>query len=78
MLSRLFSIILSILLFVSCAPKGATESGNTVSKIEMYLSAFGVESDRYPNIEAMIDFEKGTSLCKVSYSTLIINLFSMT
>ncbi len=38
-----------------------------ISKVEMHLSAFGVESDRWPNIDATIDFKKATSLSKVSY-----------
>jgi len=33
----------------------------------MHLSAFGVESDRVPNIDATLDFEAGTSVCKVHY-----------
>ena len=38
-----------------------------VDKIEMKLSAFGVESDGFPNIEAVIDLRKDTSYCRVSY-----------
>lgn len=57
---RLFLIAASIIMSVSC-------NSQNITKIELKLSAFGVESDRYPNIEAAIDFEKGTSLCKVSY-----------
>lgn len=33
----------------------------------MNLSAFGVESEGFPSIEATLDFEKQYSLCKVSY-----------
>ncbi|MEO7312747.1 MAG: hypothetical protein ABIX01_20355 [Chitinophagaceae bacterium] len=40
---------------------------NTVTKIEMHLSNFGVESDGFPNIAASIDFDHDTSICKVSY-----------
>lgn len=33
----------------------------------MKLSAFGVESDRFPSIDAVIDFSKDTSVCVKSY-----------
>ena len=33
----------------------------------MNLSAFGVESDGFPYIQATIDFTNDTSICKVSY-----------
>jgi hypothetical protein len=39
----------------------------TVSKIEMNLSAFGVESDGAPNIRAIVDIKNDTSYCNVSY-----------
>jgi hypothetical protein len=39
----------------------------TIVKIEMNLSAFGVESDDFPSIEAVIDFSKDTSVCVKSY-----------
>lgn len=38
-----------------------------VEKIEMKLSAFGVESDGFPNITAIIDLKNDTSFCDVSY-----------
>lgn len=44
-----------------------SSSARRITKLDMKLSAFGVESDRFPNIDAIIDFEKGTSVCKVSY-----------
>ncbi|HEV3223007.1 MAG TPA: hypothetical protein VGZ90_09020 [Puia sp.] len=40
---------------------------DSVIKIEMNLSVFGVESDRLPSIKATLDFEKKYSICKVSY-----------
>ncbi|TAF59633.1 MAG: hypothetical protein EAZ57_10315 [Cytophagales bacterium] len=42
-------------------------SSEVVLKIEMNLSAFGVESDNFPSIDAKIDFLKDTSLCVKSY-----------
>lgn len=39
----------------------------TVDKIEMKLSAIGVESGGFPNIDAVIDLGSDTSYCKVSY-----------
>ena len=38
-----------------------------VTKIEMNLSAMGVESDGFPYIQATIDFKRNSSICKVSY-----------
>ena len=40
---------------------------DSVTKIEMKLSAFGVESDDYPSIDVMIDFSKDTSICIRSF-----------
>ncbi len=40
---------------------------NSVLKIEMKLSAFGVESDNFPSINAYIDFFKDSSNCKKSF-----------
>jgi hypothetical protein len=39
----------------------------TILKIEMHLSAFGVESDNFPSIEAHVDFIKDSSNCTKSY-----------
>jgi len=40
---------------------------DSIVRIEMHLSAFGVESDYYPTITALIDFNQDTCLCKRSY-----------
>ncbi len=40
---------------------------DSIVKIEMNLSAFGVESDDFPSIDAMIDFSKDTSICVKSF-----------
>lgn len=41
------------------------------SKIEMNLSAFGVESDGFPYIRAIIDFKNDSSLCERWYDNPI-------
>lgn len=38
-----------------------------VLKLEMFLNAFGVESNGFPTINATIDFVSDSSLCHVSY-----------
>jgi hypothetical protein len=42
-------------------------SEHQVLKIEMFLNAFGVETDGFPTINATIDFAEDTSSCHVSY-----------
>lgn len=39
----------------------------TITKIEMHLSAFGVESDNFPSIDVSIDLIKDTNNCYKSY-----------
>ncbi len=39
------------------------ESKDSIFKIEMNLSAFGVESDGFPSIKVLIDFSKNSSTC---------------
>src|SRR3954466_12078939 len=41
--------------------------GNSIWRVEMHLSAFGVESDSFPSIEVLLDFMNDSSLCKKSY-----------
>jgi len=40
---------------------------DSVSKIEMNLSAFGVESDDYPSIKVFIDLKTDSSNCQRTY-----------
>ncbi|MBC7863411.1 MAG: hypothetical protein IAF38_10580 [Bacteroidia bacterium] len=40
---------------------------DTIIKIEMILSAFGVESDNFPSIHADVDFKTGLSICKKTF-----------
>ena len=39
---------------------------DTITKIEMFLNAFGVESDGFPTIKATLNFKTHRSICKVS------------
>lgn len=59
------------LLFYGCTRKPEkdrlTKNSDSIVKIEMTLSAFGVESDNFPSIEALIDFSNNTSKCRKSY-----------
>jgi hypothetical protein len=42
-------------------------STNPVQRIEMHLSAVGVESDNFPSIDVFIDFESDSSYCRKWY-----------
>jgi hypothetical protein len=71
MIIKIFGILFVIILFVGCgttSKNGASKEGvSSILKLEMKLSAFGVESDDFPSIEAKIDFMKKSSSCKKSY-----------
>lgn len=45
-----------------------TITADSVIRIDMNLSSFGVESDLFPSIEVDIDFDKDFSRCKKSFS----------
>jgi hypothetical protein len=60
------------LFFLSSCSSSHDKSGkqiftDSISKIEMTLSAFGVESDDFPSINAYIDFKHDSSNCVKSY-----------
>ena len=40
---------------------------NIITKIDMNLSAFGVESDGFPSIEIHLDFQNDTNICIKSF-----------
>jgi hypothetical protein len=70
----LFTI--TILFFISCSSSEITNRNylvrsnpttNQVQKIEMHLSALGVESDDFPSIDVFIDFTADSSYCHKSY-----------
>lgn len=65
-MKRKLIFILALITLTGC---GHTSQNNieTIVKIEMSLSAFGVESDNFPNIDVVIDFTKGTSSCARTY-----------
>ena len=66
---RILLFILSIS-FCYCSNTNHFESNPEqlkILKLEMFLNAFGVESDGFPTINAKIDFVSDSSLCEVSY-----------
>ena len=67
-------IFLSLTIFVTfgfCrSPQDKTTqqtSTTTITRVEMNLNAFGVESDGFPSIDVLIDFTNDSSICKKSY-----------
>ena len=67
-------IFLSLTIFVTfgfCrSPQDKTTRqtfADTITRVEMNLSAFGVESDHFPSIDVLIDFINDSSICKKSY-----------
>ena len=75
-------VTLIVTLFIASVSFGQADTGSikqirhflrlpdyreSVNSIEMHLSAFGVESDNFPNIDAEIDFVSGTSKCSKSF-----------
>ena len=72
MRTRLYIWTCIIVGLFSCSngqTKTTTNDNSTdhIVKIEMNLSAFGVESDDFPSIEAVIDFSTDTSVCMKSF-----------
>ena len=71
----LFLLIFSVLTLVSCGYGSAssdefvTKLGErrAILKVDMHLSAFGVESDDIPSIAASIDFVHNSSECTKTY-----------
>lgn len=69
---RLYILINLFIGLVSCSNGdvkliGRNATTDSIMKIEMSLSAFGVESDDFPSIEVFIDFTRDTSTCVKSY-----------
>src|SRR5688572_32207436 len=61
-------LLINILLLNFCTPSSQSNIQKTsISKVEMHLSAFGVESDDFPSIEAYVDFTNDSSSCIKSY-----------
>jgi hypothetical protein len=68
----MFKSISLALLFISCFLCCQTPQNNNsinsqkdraITKLEMHLSAFGVESDNFPSIDATIDFVTQKTTC---------------
>ncbi len=59
-------LLIGLFLLINCVGTN-DEVIEKIEKIEMQLSAFGVESDDYPNIDVKIDFSNNTSTCVKSY-----------
>jgi len=62
----MFLSIISLVTGQSIA-SAQSQAGEQILKIEMNLSAFGVESDDFPSISAIIDFSEDTSHCVNSF-----------
>lgn len=71
MKNKFYSFLVLHLLIVNfncvAQKKQLNNTIDSVLKIEMKLSAFGVESDDFPSIEGEINFRKQTSIFKKSY-----------
>jgi hypothetical protein len=66
MKTNLYILTFVIFGFYCCSDR-PDKTADRIVKIEMNLSAFGVESDDFPSIEAKIDFLKDTGICIKSY-----------
>ena len=68
-----FNFLLLILFGLSfCTPSQNNASRlnpatNVITKIDMDLSAFGVESDDFPSIKAHLDFQNDSNICVKSF-----------
>ena len=74
-LIRLNIILLTVLLSFCNTPHQNSKTKNIepiiYSKIEMNLSSFGVESEGFPSIKAIIDFKNDSSFCERWYDNPI-------
>ena len=48
----------------ACKTNITNNKGHSIVKVEMHLSALGVESDNFPSIDATIDFLADSSYCR--------------
>lgn len=65
--SHFLFICLLLGLFARLQGQTTTATADHLVRIEMHLSAFGVESDNFPSIHAELDFSADTSLCVKSF-----------
>jgi hypothetical protein len=67
-----YTILVAFLFFSFCSPSNSnivvkTPLNNSIVKLDMFLSAFGVESDGFPYIKASVDFVTNSASCYVWY-----------
>jgi hypothetical protein len=62
----ILTVFLTLTTFTGSGQTTSTDA-ELIVKIEMNLSAFGVESDDFPSIDVVIDFINETSSCEKSY-----------
>ncbi len=72
MISRFFILVVLIAGFNCCCSHKnniakVTPLQYSITKLEMNLSAFGVESDDFPSIEVYVNFTNDSSNCKKSF-----------
>jgi hypothetical protein len=69
MLRKLFFFLIVATLFCNCSSQQDTTKTITdsITRLDMNLSAFGVEADAFPSIEAHIDFLNDSSRCEKTY-----------
>jgi hypothetical protein len=69
MLRKLFFFLIVVTSFCNCSSQQDTNKTITysITRVEMKLSAFGVEADDFPSIEAHIDFLNDSSRCEKTY-----------
>ena len=69
---RFYFLASTIFVLLSCSnaqtkPVSKKSLTHSIAKIEMNLSAFGVESDNFPSIDVFIDFSNDSSICVKSF-----------
>jgi hypothetical protein len=68
MFKDFFLSFVIIICFQNCSSQEhSIKLSDSITRVEMKLSAFGVEADDYPSIVAQIDFLQDTSRCEKSY-----------
>src|SRR5258708_4329150 len=60
-------LFVTLLTIISCTSSQNNSQKLTITKMEIHLSAFGVESDDFPSIEGFVDFANDTNSCMKSY-----------
>jgi hypothetical protein len=64
-------LLASLALVSSSSEHGSPDTGpekhRSILKVDMHLSAFGVESDDFPSIDASIDFLHNSNVCTKTY-----------